>query len=378
MRPRTKKQRQELGQALSTNTIKMRVGEWARNLVANERMIRAGKGANVLFETLKGVPAILVGAGPSLDKNIDMLAECKEYACILACDAALKPLLDKGIKPDIAVVVDSKPVVKTYLETVFDRSADLLLATDVFVHPSTVEGWEGEVYWFCIARIEHCPLTYATVEFAGQVGNLGSGGNVTTMMWCLTYGGLKCDPIILVGNDHAFYEEAHDHANGSPAVSFKGTYEALEVEDMYGEKCYTTSALLTFHDWFETMFIKSPGIHVNASEGGIITNGCLCMTLAEAKERFLTRKVAVPELLHSGPIIETADEKYRWGTFVAKDGELEREENGNFKTVPVSPSSTYLPASLVEYILETQGSKDLEEALAKVKQRESRENVASV
>lgn len=54
------------------------------------------------------IPVIIVGAGPSLDKNIRQLESAQGRAFIIACDTALKPLIKEGIMPDFFVVVDAE------------------------------------------------------------------------------------------------------------------------------------------------------------------------------------------------------------------------------------------------------------------------------
>ena len=61
---------------------------------------------NIENENKEGYPAFIVSAGPSLDKNIDMLKEVKGRGMIMAVDTAIKPLLKKGIVPDIVASVD--------------------------------------------------------------------------------------------------------------------------------------------------------------------------------------------------------------------------------------------------------------------------------
>jgi hypothetical protein len=56
----------------------------------------------------KGVPAIIVAAGPSLNKNIGELKKAVGRACIIAVDTALKPLLNNGVIPDFLVTVDGE------------------------------------------------------------------------------------------------------------------------------------------------------------------------------------------------------------------------------------------------------------------------------
>ena len=55
----------------------------------------------------KGHPAIIVSAGPSLEKNIHLLREAKGKAVIIAVDAVLPTLVPAGVIPDIVVVLEA-------------------------------------------------------------------------------------------------------------------------------------------------------------------------------------------------------------------------------------------------------------------------------
>jgi len=69
-----------------------------------------------LFDKFKGKPAIVVGAGPSMESFVN---NCKEYnlqvkALIIACDASLKRLLKENIRPHIVTRCERK------LSTIFE------------------------------------------------------------------------------------------------------------------------------------------------------------------------------------------------------------------------------------------------------------------
>ena len=64
------------------------------------------------------IPAIVVSAGPSLNKNIVELRKAKNKAFIVAVDTAVKPLVKAGIIPDLYVVVDVILVLLTLLLSV--------------------------------------------------------------------------------------------------------------------------------------------------------------------------------------------------------------------------------------------------------------------
>src|SRR5690606_29193339 len=53
----------------------------------------------VFFDRFENRPAIIVAAGPSLEKNIHMLNDLRERAVIIAAGSSIKALEKNGIKP---------------------------------------------------------------------------------------------------------------------------------------------------------------------------------------------------------------------------------------------------------------------------------------
>ena len=66
-------------------------------------------GVTALKDVFKGRSAIVVAAGPSLEKNLHLLKRAKSKAVIIAVDAALPTLLPAGILPDLLVAIDPMP-----------------------------------------------------------------------------------------------------------------------------------------------------------------------------------------------------------------------------------------------------------------------------
>lgn len=62
-----------------------------------------------LFDKFKEVPAIICGAGPSLEKNLTLLKEIKDQAIIFAGGSALNALQAKGITPHFGAGIDPNP-----------------------------------------------------------------------------------------------------------------------------------------------------------------------------------------------------------------------------------------------------------------------------
>lgn len=55
-----------------------------------------------------GGTAIIVSAGPSLDKNVEDLKKAEGKAMIIAVDTALKTVLRAGVRPDLTICVDPR------------------------------------------------------------------------------------------------------------------------------------------------------------------------------------------------------------------------------------------------------------------------------
>ena len=80
-----------------------------------------------LRDKFRGVPAICVSAGPSLDEAIGELKQINHHALIIACDSAVNALVNSGITPHVVVTVDMfkgnidklKPYIDDLRETVF-------------------------------------------------------------------------------------------------------------------------------------------------------------------------------------------------------------------------------------------------------------------
>ena len=82
---------------------------FAQNLFANAPYILDGYKTKQLIEVIpRDIPAIIVAAGPSLNKNIKELKRAKGKAFIIAVDTAIKPLASEKIIPDMFAIVDGR------------------------------------------------------------------------------------------------------------------------------------------------------------------------------------------------------------------------------------------------------------------------------
>ena len=144
----------------------------------------------------KDVPAIVVAAGPSLNRNIDDLKRAKGRAFIIAVDTAIKPLLNAGIKPDMFAVVDAlKPMELINIE----GAEDIPLLTSAVASSAVLDFHKGKKVFFAEGEpLIDIMLSTHNMEFP----SIPCGGSVATTAFAFAYM-IGIETIILVGQDLA-------------------------------------------------------------------------------------------------------------------------------------------------------------------------------
>jgi len=92
------------------------------------------------------VPVVLIGAGPSLDDNINELKSYQNNVIIVCVDMALYAVQQAGIKPDFVVSVDSSEYISKMWEICDTRDIKLICSTST--HPDTIDKWNGGIFFY--------------------------------------------------------------------------------------------------------------------------------------------------------------------------------------------------------------------------------------
>ncbi len=254
------------------------------NILRNFKLLRD---CNVVTD-LQGafpreVPAIIVAAGPSLDKNIEDLKLAKGKSVIFAVDTAMKYLLAHGIEPDFIVTLDprkalhhlSNPICRNI--PVFcriDSRPENLASNQKRIILYNVEGYIKSIY----------------MRLGIETGEIRSGGSVATGAFslCETMGFQR---IILIGQDLAYAGNA-THAGGVIVDASGAGENARIVEDIYGNPIKTRYDWYIYIRWFEDAVELFDGEEViDATEGGAKIKGTTIMTLKEAIDKYCSTKV---------------------------------------------------------------------------------------
>ena len=262
------------------NTIHKMSISMAQNIIGNLKYIAEGYHPQLLSKVIPyDGAAILVSAGPSLNKNIQELKRAKNKCLIVAVDTAVKPLMKEGIVPDIMTTVDAlKPLALVEAE----GSEQIPLVAPSCAVTAMVEHQKGKKIFYCDGH--SVPLQLYAINHK-QFSNVAVGGSVACAGFSLIYK-LGFDKIILVGQDLAFTGN-RSHADGTfkEKMPEEDTSKMIMVKGNYEDKVPTRGDFKIFLEWFED-YIKAMkqrrNVTVyNATEGGAYIEGTEIITLKE-------------------------------------------------------------------------------------------------
>ena len=174
-------------------------GGYLINTLTNLPVIASEADAAALTDIFKGIPAIIVGAGPSLDANLPALRERQDRVLLVAVDTAVRPLLAAGIRPHLVVSVDPSDANARHLNALPDVQG-LWLVGEGSLASSVLPQFTGRTFFYKVAA--HDPWPWLAELGADRV-KLQTWGSVLTTAFDLTRRA-GCDPIVFAGSDLAY------------------------------------------------------------------------------------------------------------------------------------------------------------------------------
>ncbi|MCA1905447.1 MAG: DUF115 domain-containing protein [Desulfarculus sp.] len=213
-------------------------GQWLAHLEENFRFLLEYPDITRLAGRYCGVPALVVGAGPSLDQSLPLLAQQDLTPWLtIAAASALAPLVAAGLHPDLAMALEAKDESRQLI--VADPKRTLLAAASS-AHPHHFRNQPG-----CRALFHLSPWLPKAL---GQGAPLANGGHVTSAAFTLAllWG---CDPIVLVGQDLAFCQ-GRAYARGRPGSDELAVAPTRSVPAIGGGEVETSVVMAGYIDWY--------------------------------------------------------------------------------------------------------------------------------
>lgn len=298
--------------ALRHRTARMRGPGWLRHYLENLPAIAREPGLPALADGLRGVPAIVVAAGPSLDRNVEQLRTLRQHALVLAVNTAASALARAGVVPHAVVAIESLDVSTQLAALPFLREVPAFL--ELTGHPGL---WQ-------LPFAQTLPIsvdTNACAHFSARIDpkhHLAAGFCVANAAVAIAHA-LGCGPIVLVGSDLAYSGE-RVYASGTAFADMRASVGAdgvAQLSGMDGKRAieqgsgdagggsrmpdrartmpapgwhpdttvHTTRDFLMFRDWYTAAAktLRERGIRpVNATEGGMQIPGWDHVPLADA------------------------------------------------------------------------------------------------
>lgn len=279
----------------SRNTLILYQNEWITNYYQNLWSCIASYSINELRHQIeksgkKQKTAIIVSAGPSLDKNVKDLKKAKGHALIIVVDTALKTVLNAGIEPDLTISIDPHKPLNLFQHP---KAVEVPIVVCAMSNPKLVSLMRGKKI-FMGDSDDYIEKIFK--NYKKNISALETGGSVANNAFSLaTFLGFKT--IILVGQDLA-YPNNQMHTKDAYEDKTKDTMEKgkkyVEVEDVFGGKVLTEGNMNAYRKWFERQIARYPHLHViDATEGGAKIHGCEILTLKEAIQRECQKEYSV-------------------------------------------------------------------------------------
>ena len=267
---------------INNNTLDYFSERWFESFIKNFKYTLNSTFLDDIENKFKNKPAIILSAGPSLEKNIDLIKTCYEKFIIISGGRTLSKLEQINVKPDIFAIIDGSE--KSYDLVKNNLNIDTPLVFCNYTNEKIVEKHKGKKIYDSTG-----------VDFIGPIVKKEQkprfeGGSVAHA--CINMAiHLGCNPIVFIGQDLA-YTNNKVHANFCEFTNDKYTHEeVLEnikkesdifIDDIYGKKVRTSRTLNTFKENIEEIINKNKNIKfINATEGGAFINGAEVMMLKD-------------------------------------------------------------------------------------------------
>lgn len=233
-----------------------------------------------------GKPCFVLGAGPSIEPQLQWLKKYQDQALLVAADTMLEPLREVGIRPHIITSIERTPEVTQLLDGDHPHPETLLLASGV-LDPECFKTYQGprSIY-----------LSYAHFNYwlPFPKSQFGTGHScVGLAMGVSAY--LQCDPIFLMGIDLCWSRDGSSHMSQVPYLSEEFYKEANQLQkdrsfvtkNSEGQLVETNEYWTMFRYQFDNWTNDVPAKVYNLSPTGLPLSGAEKISLEEVDSRKL-------------------------------------------------------------------------------------------
>ena len=276
------------------NTVRIHGNIILKNSLDNLASLFSSTVINHLKGKFKDLPAVCVASGPSLEKDLPVLKEIKDSVLILACDSAVKPLVDEGIIPHIVFAVDYLKMDFDKIRDSLDHLKDTILVYLMDANASTVQGFPGQRRMAILSKnpfLREWLLPEFGIDF-GLPGIITSNSDAVV----LTAMAAGASPIVLCGMDLAF-SSGKDHTRGAMSISIKQVKEMVKTDGIGGFPVLSLPALVSGRLALENNIHQSAAEFIDASLDGALISGTRIKSLSEVRETIVKDHINIQSII---------------------------------------------------------------------------------
>lgn len=289
---------------MATNLFNHR--QWFQNGICNLKYLKKTAPINILKDSFKNMPAVIVSAGPSLNENIEAIKKIKGKAIIAAVGSGIAVMEKNNISSDITSAVDGSKLEEQLLENIDINAKSAFFYNSILYY--TVASKMGDSKF--LMNISFFDEYYGKLLNWDQFDIYSGPSVANTMAYNLSQ--LGCNPIIFLGQDLCYsmgksYADGIEDIKGENKIDNDAKKGSVIMRNKIGEAVYTNSGFMAMKDLMENCIASFPNTtYLNGTRMGLKIDGARDIDFNQYAEKYL-----VPNINHNiKTIVENTYRKY--------------------------------------------------------------------
>jgi len=273
-----------------------------KNFYQNLKVLPGSYNGSSLFGKFKNVPAIICGAGPSLDQHFSMLKEMQNKALIFAGGSSLNALISNGITPHFGAGIDPNSAQKLrisqtchvkipffFRNRINDEALKLIKGKKLYIPGSG--GYDVSEWFEEKLGIDHDIILdegHNVINFEVEIARAMGSHPIIFVGMDLGYTNMRTYSKGIVEDTKVNKQDILKENQERDADDFD--LKAILKQDIYGKPIYTLWKWIIESEWMGEFVKLHPGILlINATEGGLGFPGIKNQSLKSVQKKYLNK-----------------------------------------------------------------------------------------
>lgn len=244
--------------------------KWMYNSICNLKFLNKMAPIKTLESVFENVPIIIVGAGPSLNYDLESLKKVGDNAIIVAVGTAVKILLRNNIRFHIAAAIDADKQAFTIENQYEDKIKKYILFYSTQVDPSVLERFLGPKFMINQFLMDNFILDEVHYDYYERY----SGPSISNAI-IYNLANLRCKKIFLLGQDMCYVNKnLYAEGAGEDNKFFEERGGYIKTYNKNGDEVYTETQFLAIKHSMERCIKEYPNVKFyNCTRDGLNIEG---------------------------------------------------------------------------------------------------------